>query len=202
MRMRISLAALALVGLFGCASPTIDERAAKDVSDLHANASGAFVNSSCGSGARFTPTCGLLSTFVSTEDFRTRYRDRRCPGHDDEGCQLAFQRAFDSWLAHRYYAADFKEVARSCDLYPARCQSAADFELRLLDSHNQHVRDQVIDADSRIEEQRQMEQARHRQAQAEVMYGVLRTIDYVTHDGPKCRSYPSMFGGVNTLCDR
>lgn len=198
--MRLLVLPLLLLGLGGCASQAIDDRAAKDTSDLRVNAAGAFVSSSCGNGTRFGPNCGLLSDFVSTEDFRTRYRDRRCPGHDDEGCQLSFQRAFDSWLGHRYPAADFKEVARTCDLYPARCQKASDFELRLLDSHNQHVRDGVIEAESQVESERQLAQEQHRQVQEEVVFGIFNEIAYATHPGPKCRSYPSLFGGVNTMC--
>lgn len=193
----------ASIALGGCASAAIDQRAAKDSSDARVNAADAYLGPSCRDGSRFGPTCGLVTELVAAEDFRTSFRDKRCVTLDEASCQTAYQRAYEGWLTQRYDAADFAEVGRTCDRYPQRCAAMRDYELRLLDSHNRHIGDRVIDAEYTIEHERREAQARHTQAQLDATAEVVGEILYQTHDGPKCRSYPSVFGGtVNTLCTR
>lgn len=70
------------------------------------------------------------------------------------------------------------------------------------------MRDDAARAENEIEARREREQdahVSHQDAhvshQVAVASAVLGEVAYATHDGPKCRSYPSVFAGVtNTVC--
>lgn len=195
-----SLFALAsfLVGVTGCGHAQIDREADRRIDEASARAQSKIVYASCPDSA-IGPDCGLLMRHATTEDFRAKFRDRACAAKTTEQCEVAFQRMLDAELARRYFAADWKSVAQDCDLSPPKCDDPATYEQLLLHSHNQAVqasfdRDQArIDADRR---------QRHAEANARAARAV-GEVAFVLHDGPKCRSYPSAFGGAtNTICTK
>ena len=193
---------LATVALVGCTSRAVDERAAKDVADLHVNAAGAFLTVGCRDGSAFGPSCGLVTEHVATAEFRTLFRDKKCVGLGDAACQAAYQQALDTWMRQRYNAADFAQVARLCDPTPHECVGTK-YELRLLESHNRETSEAVIAAEVDIDDRRAAEQRRRVDDQWDTAAGIAGEIIYLTHDGPTCQSYPSIFSGVtNTICSR
>lgn len=67
----------------------------------------------------------------------------------------------------------------------------------LLDSHNEAIRAKGIAEEHEILEWQRQAQDEHIDKQWRLAGEVL----YVLHDGPKCRSYPSVVDGVtNTIC--
>jgi hypothetical protein len=194
--------ALFVAALVGCTSQAIDDRAARDAADVRESARSTFLTVTCHDGSRLGPGCGLVTEFVATEDFRTRFRDKKCARMDDAACQQAYQQALDRWMRQRYESADLAEVARICDGAPQDCEGS-EYEKRLLESHNRALTAAVIAAEDDIEQERVAEQRRRVNAQWDAALGLYGEIEYLTYKGPKCRSYPSIFGGVtNTICDR
>jgi hypothetical protein len=193
----------AFVGLVGCRSGAIDDRANAQLNDARVSAERDAIYPTCPDRAVIAGNCGLILKRASTEDFRTKFRDLKCVNKDAATCEALYQRMIDAWLAQRYRFADWSAVALTCDSDPGRCDEPVQYELLLVDSHNHHVRDEAARAENEIEARRARDQARHVARQVAVASAVIGEVAYATHDGPKCRSYPSVFAGVtNTVCTR
>ncbi len=196
-----ALWAAVVVGLSGCRSGAIDDRANENLNDARVTAEREAVYPTCPDRAAVAGNCGLLLKRASSEDFRTKFRDLKCVGKDAPACEQLYQKMIDAWLAQRYRLADWGAVALSCDSDPGSCDDPVRYELRLVDSHNRRVRDDAARAESEIEARREREQDAHVSHQVAVASAVIGEVAYATHDGPKCRSYPSVFAGVtNTVC--
>jgi len=190
-----------VVGLAGCRSGAIDDRANENLNDARLTAEREAVYPTCPDGASVGGNCGLLLKRASSEDFRTKFRDLKCVNKDAAACELLYRKMIDAWLAQRYRLADWGAVAIACDSDPGRCDDPVHYEMLLVDSHNKRVRDDAARAENEIEARREDEQQRHVAGQVEVASAVLGEVAYATHPGPKCRSYPSVFAGVtNTVC--
>jgi hypothetical protein len=193
--------AAALLGIAGCRSGAIDDRANEQLNDARVTAERAAVYPTCPDRAAIGGNCGLLLKRASTEEFRTRFRDLECVNRDAAACEQLYQKMLDAWLAQRYRLADWGAVAMSCDSNPGSCDDPVRYELLLVDSHNRRVRDDAARAENEIEARRAEEQRAHVGHQLAVASAVLGEVAYATHDGPKCRSYPSVFAGVtSTVC--
>lgn len=193
--------AAALVGLAGCRSGAIDDRANERLNDVRTSAEREAIYPTCPDRAAVGANCGLLLKRAASEDFRTKFRDLKCVNKDAAACEVLYQKMIDAWLAQRYRHADWRSVALACDTDPGSCDDPVRYELLLVDSHNAHVRDDAARAENEIEAQREEEQRQHVARQVEVASAVIGEVAYATHDGPKCRSYPSVFAGVtNTVC--
>jgi hypothetical protein len=179
----------------GCSHPGIDRAAEREIDVASDRARSAIVYASC-PDSKLGPDCGLIIRFARTEDFRTKFRDRACQGKTSDECEAAFQRLIDAELERRYSAADWSAVARECDLSPPKCEDPAVYEQLLVGSHNRAIQGRFAEDEARINEER-----RRRQAEAHARdMRALGEVAYLLHDGPKCRSYPSAFGGTNTIC--
>jgi len=188
---------LSLAPLPGCHSQAIDRFADSERAEIQGDVARSMVTPSCPDGSRFGPGCGLLANLMGSDRFREDFRREYCGEEDEGACQALFERTFQANLRKRYYAANYDGVTLDCDTRPRSCDAPADFELRLLDSHNEEVRARGIDRELAVIDRQREAQANHKRQQWEVVGEVA----YVLHDGPKCRSYPSVFGGVtNTIC--
>lgn len=193
--------AAAAVGMIGCRSGAIDDRANENVNEARVSAEREAIYPTCPDRAAVGGNCGLILRRASSEDFRTKFRDLKCVGKDAPTCEQLYQKMIDAWLAQRYRLADWGAVALSCDSDPGSCDDPVRYELRLVDSHNHRVRDDAARAENEIEARREREQSAHMNRQVAVASAVIGEVAYATHDGPKCRSYPSVFAGVtNTIC--
>lgn len=190
-----------VVGLAGCHSQAIDDRANEKLSDERTYATRNARYPTCPDRGVISGNCGLILKHASTEDFRVKFRDSKCVGKDDAACEALYQRMIDAWLITRYPLADWRKVVLACDSDPGRCDDPVKYELLLVDSHNVRIRDDAARAENEIEAERQDAQSRHVAAQIDTTGRILGEVAYATHKGPKCRSYPSLFGGVtNTVC--
>ncbi len=193
----------ALVGLAGCRSGAVDDRANENLNEARVTAQRDAVYPTCPDRAVISGNCGLILKRASTEEFRTKFRDVKCVGRDAPACEQLYQKMIDAWLVQRYRLADWGAVTLSCNSDPGRCDDPVHYELLLVDSHNRRVRDDAARAETEIEERREREQDAHVTHQVKVASAVLGEVAYAVHDGPKCRSYPSVFAGVtNTVCTR
>ncbi|CAN5920068.1 hypothetical protein BH11MYX4_BH11MYX4_05260 [soil metagenome] len=77
---------------------------------------------------------------VAQRDFRDRFREQRCAGKDPSTCDALLSTAVDAWLEQRYFAADWKAVARTCEEQPGSCDAPSSYELLLLRSHDHFLR--------------------------------------------------------------
>jgi hypothetical protein len=198
-RARCAITALlaSLASLPGCHSQAIDRFADSERAEIQGDVARAMVTPSCTDGSRFGPGCGLLANLMGSDRFREDFRREYCVGDDESACQALYERMFQANLRKRYYAANYDRVTLDCDARPRSCDAPSDYELRLLDSHNEEVRARGIDRELAVIDRQRESQANHKRRQWEVVGEVA----YVLHDGPKCRSYPSVFGGVtNTIC--
>jgi hypothetical protein len=191
----------AAAGFAGCRSQAIDDRANERLSEVRASAERSAVYPTCPDRETVAGNCGLLLKRASTEDFRARFRDKKCADKTEAACEALYQRMLDAWLVQRYRYADWREVGLVCDGNPGRCDDPVAYELLLLDSHNLRVRDDFARTENQIEAQRAAAQRRLAAQQVQVASAVLGEVAYGAHKGPKCRSYPSAFSGVtNTVC--
>jgi hypothetical protein len=192
---------MSVAGLAGCRSQAIDDRASEKLSEVRASAERNAVYPTCRDPATITGNCGLILKRASTEDFRVKFRESKCVGKDDAACETLYQKTIDAWLVQRYRSADWPEVALTCDGNPGRCDDPVAYELLLLDSHNLRIRDDYARAENQIEAHRAKAQREHVARQVSVASAVIGEVAYASHEGPKCRSYPSAFSGVtNTVC--
>lgn len=188
----------ALLGLAGCRSGAIDDRANESLNEARVTAEREAVYPTCPDRAAIGSNCGLLLKRASTEEFRTRFRDLKCVAKDGPACEALYQKMLDASLVQRYRRADWAAVGLTCDREPGRCDDPVRYELLLVDSHNLHVREDAARAENEIEARRAEEQQRHVAGQVALASAIVGEVAYVTHDGPKCRSYPSVFAGVTT----
>lgn len=197
----ILLSTVLVAMLAGCRSQAIDDRANDKLSDARASAERNAIYPTCRDRSTITGNCGLILERASTEDFRVKFRERKCVGKEDAACETLYRKMLDAWLIQRYRLADWREVGLTCDGSPGRCDDPVAYELLLLDSHNRRIRDDAARAENEIEARREEEQNRHVDEQVTTASVVVGEIGYAVHKGPKCRSYPSAFFGVtNTVC--
>ncbi|HVJ92822.1 MAG TPA: hypothetical protein VM580_23640 [Labilithrix sp.] len=185
-----------LLFVSGCGHTQINRDADRQIDEAYARVQSQFAYASC-QGSAFGPGCGLIMRHAMTEDFRVKFRDHACRAKTTEQCEAALQRMIDAELARRYVAADWQAVAQECDLSPPKCDDPAVYEQLLVNSHNRAIQAKFDGDEARINAERRR---RHEEANARAAR-TLGEISYLLHDGPKCRSYPSAFGGVtNTIC--
>ena len=200
----IFVAAAAVTGLAGCRSEAIEDRANERLNQEYTTAVRNAVYPTCPDRAVIAGNCGLILKHASTEDFRMKFRDRKCVGIEDAACETLYQSMLDAWLVQRYVLADWRKVALTCNSDPGRCDDPVAYELLLVDSHNYRIRDDYAGAEKEIEAQRQEEQARHVRGQVAAVsagLGVAAAVAGVRR-APRCRSYPSAFTGVSTTVCR
>lgn len=183
--------------LVGCThEQQIDARANRELLVNHAEAEREVIKLHCPDGADLGPSCGLLLSHATTLELRETYRAKKCADKSTEQCQSAYQRDVDKALADRYWAADWRSVAKRCDAEAPRCEDALAWERDLLGSHNTRV---LIDASNKemaIEAHRDAAHAADRaRAAAEV-----EEVASVLAAAPRCRTYPNLFGGFVVVC--
>lgn len=189
------------LGLVGCHSGAIDDRANEEIADVRARAEHRAIYPTCADKAPLGAGCGMLLAYAGTEEYRARFRAAWCVSADEAECQARFQRAIDGWLARRYFAADWGSVADVCDRDPTACADPKHYELLLVESHNAAVRDRAARDEDAIEARRAREHRADAARTIAVADQVLGEVAYAAHRGPKCRSYPSVFSGVtSTIC--
>ena len=189
------LATLLLLG--ACSTQVIDDRANEQLAELRTDAERAAVYTTCPQGRELGPNCGLLTRWFADDVVRERFRDAHCQQRTAEECQERYERMLGAQLEKRYYGADFAAVARDCDADPQRCDDIVGYERMLVDSHNARVRLWAAEREGRIESERRNAKSKQ---DAQVVRAV-GEVFYFLHDGPKCRSFPSVFDGVtNTTC--
>lgn len=196
--MRGALRSFFLVPIaLGCHHQAIDDHADAQLAEARSSAERAAVYPTCKNPQEITGGCGLVLKHATTEDFRTKFRDKKCTGRTDAQCETLFQRTIDAWLVQRYGLADFEAAARVCDSDPVRCDDPVQYELLLLDSHNKRVREGAARAELEIEAARREAHRRDGQATAEV---VGTAIDLAaSRPAPRCRAYPTVVEGVTTV---
>lgn len=181
----------------GCRNQAIDDHAEAQLAEARSTAERAAVYPTCKNPEEISGGCGLVLKKATTEDFRRRFRDKKCAGKTDEQCEKLFQRMLDAWLVQRYGLADFDAAARACDSDPGRCDDPVGYELLLLDSHNKRVREGAARAELEIEAARREAHRRDAHEKAEV---VGAAIDLATQrPAPRCRAYPTVVAGVTTV---
>lgn len=197
MTSRIALAAFAL--LAGCHTSQINTRAEAQIDVARASAEAKMVYGSC--DMRVTVPCGLIMKLVSTDHYRTAFRDKFCASKSKEACQESYQRMIDAALAKRYWAADWNGVARHCALHPNACEDGVDYEKLLLSSHNAMVQQKYAEDVDRIEAEREAAHRADTAASIATAHAVLGTVAELS--GKRvCRTYPSLLGGFTTVCSR
>lgn len=181
----------------GCGA-NYNDRAATQLSEARAQAWDQTLSPTC---AVTSPEgvegkgCGLFLERASQEDYRTRFRDRGCQQKTEAECQALFQRMIDAVLVQRYPRADFDAVKRLCDENPKRCDGPYAYELRLLESHNEHVQRDLTSREASIEAERSAAEERNT-LEAVLFFGVLVADIFVhTKSTPKHRTYPSVAKG-------
>lgn len=194
----------AVAGLAGCHSQDVDDRAGERLSQVRVSAERSAVYPTCRDRSTIAANCGLILKHAATEDFRTKFRDRKCVGKDEAACETLYQTMLDGWLAQRYVLADWRQVTLLCNSDPERCDDPVAYELLLVDSHNFKNRDNYAAAEKEIDHEREREQRRHGRAVAGVAIGLgVAAVAVASRRGPTCRSYPSAFSGVTTtVCTR
>jgi hypothetical protein len=195
----IFIACTAIFFVAGCThQQQIDDRANRQILANHAESEREVIKLQCADGADLGPSCGLLLSHAATPEFRDRYREKKCADKTTEQCQVLYQRDVDIALADRYWAADFRSVAKRCDAEAPRCEDPLAYERDLLGSHNTRVLIEASNKQMAIESNRDHAQAADR-AHAAAVAG---EVAFALHDGPKCRTYPNVLGGWNTVCSR
>lgn len=195
----IALASLALGSLLsvGCGA-NYNDRAESKLAEVRAKAWDDVISPTCAvrsPGGVEGKGCGLFLERASQEDYRVRFRDRGCQQKTEAECQELFQRMIDAVLAQRYHHADFDGVKRICDENPKRCTGPYAYELRLLESHNEHVQTELTSAEAAIEAERSAA-ADRATADGLLFFGLLVADLFLpTRSSPKCRTYPSVAGG-------
>jgi hypothetical protein len=195
-------AASASLGL-GCQSTSraIDDRAADEMAEVHRDAQLAIVQSSCPGGRPIGPSCGLYMRYLTTPDFRERFRASRCEARTEEECQTLYERMLTAQLKERYFAADVEAVTQRCDLDPGKCDDPVAYEMLLLDSHNDEIGRRGVRAQIEVEENRRAAHARNDAENAELVGVVAAAAIASTYNGPRCLSYPSILtGALMTRC--
>lgn len=198
--LRLTLPFFTLLSLAGCHAGAIDDRAEKQLSEARATAELRVSYATCADGRPFGPNCGYLLAHVNTPEFRERFRDKVCTGHSNEDCQARFERSIDAWLAQRYWAADQRAVALSCDANPASCNEPVAYERMLLDSHNSHVRANLVQDEISIEAERRARHAVDVDTATLTAGVVVGTALAVSGHATMYRCYPTIFGG--TACTK
>ena len=90
---------------------------------------------------------------------------------------------------------------QQCDLHPGRCDDGVTYERMLLDSHNERVQEKYASDRERIEAERR---SRHTEDMAKTLESADEVVGTVAalSGAQVCHSYPSVFGGEVTICDR
>ena len=148
----------------------------------------------CVGGEPFGANCGFLMDRATNEDFRTSFVQKRCEGVDQSTCQARFDRSLDEWLAERYYAADVNRVARTCAEHPGACDSPAQYERLLMQSHNRFVHSDTERLATEIRSDYDQDRLREREAEAQALSAaasaaVLGAVMLTTHG----HNHPSVF---------
>ncbi|APR79546.1 Hypothetical protein A7982_04893 [Minicystis rosea] len=199
-RILVALTAFAALAPLGCMSAAIDDRANARVAEVRADTEAAVVNTSCMDGRALGTNCGLIMRRLATDDFRKLFRENFCKDITAEACQTRYERMINARLEQRYYAANQEAVARTCDANPGRCEDPIAYEMLMLDSHNGRVLQEGARAELKVEHARRRAHAADVNATLAVTAAALGDVAYATHNGPKCRTYPSLLGGTNTVC--
>jgi len=194
--MRGALSFVAFCALVGCRNQAIDDYIDTQVGEARGVAERSAVYPTCKVPEEITASCGLVLKRASTEDFRTKFREKKCANKTDAECETLYQRMLDAWVVQRYYLADFEMAARACDANPGRCDDPTQYELLLLDSHNKKVRDGAARAEIDLEEKRREAHRRDGQEKSEL---VGAAIGVVARAAPRCRAYPTVVAGVTTV---
>lgn len=188
---------LALMGLAaGCRSQAIDQAERNELAQIDKNVENNVLTPSCPDGSRLGPNCGLIAKAMGSDRFRKRFRAAYCEDIDDQSCESLYERMFRANLTKRYGGADFDRVALECDAAPRSCEDPADYERQLLASHNETVIAGGVRR--RVEATK-----RWKRRQDEHIEGQLRAVQKIGSllgRRRRCRSYPSVFGGVTTVC--
>ncbi len=185
----------------GCNAAAIDDRADTEIAGVRSDAAHRVISPTCRDGG-LRPGCGLLLEYASTARFRTMFREKKCAGIDRDRCERLYARALDAWLTRRYFAADWSAVRLACDANPRRCEAPRVYELALLDSHDAAVLDHAARTEIAIEDRRAAEHRADVAAARQTAAAMLGDADDVVYQGPRCRSYPSLYGGPTlTECD-
>jgi hypothetical protein len=183
--------------LAGCATQAIDDRADEQLAELRADAEHAAAYTTCPQGRLLGPNCGLLTKWFADDQVRERFRAAHCQRRTADECQDRYERMLSAQLEKRYFAADFSAAGRECDADPGRCDDIVGYERLLVESHNARVREWAVQRETRIESERREAKRQH----GELVARGVGEVFYFIHDGPKCRSFPSVFEGVtNTTC--
>jgi hypothetical protein len=192
----------ALVGFssLGCMRASIDRAADARVAEVRDQTESAIVFTSCPDNRPLAASCGLILPHYASDDFRTTFRDSFCKELSPEACQSRYERMINARLEERYYAADRDATTRTCDANPGRCDDPVAYERLLLDSHNARVRQEGARAELLAEKRRRHAHAADVQATLATAAMVTGEIAYDVHAGPKCRTYPGLLGGMNTVC--
>lgn len=138
---------------------------------------------------------------LADEEFRKLFRDNYCKASTAAQCQTRYERMINARLEQRYYAADQASVTRTCDANPGRCDDLVAYEMLLLDAHNARVLQEGARAELRLEHDRRRAHAADVNATIRSTEEISDEVAYHLHKGPKCRSFPNVFGGANTICD-
>jgi len=184
-----------------CHAADIDARADAKLADARASAVRQIDYVRCADGAPFGPGCGLVSRVAGTDAFRERFRAKVCGALTPDACQTAYDRMIDAELATRYPAADWQGVGRECDRRPGLCSDGVAYEKLLLSSHNARVQADYAEDEQKIDAERA---AQHRADSEAAVRDVGALIDTAAVLGGArvCHSYPSVFGGEDTVCSR
>ncbi len=175
-------ASLLVTSSVACQRTAIDDGYDRAVAEARSRAEERFVYTSC-EGGGVAARCGLILKHVARDSFRERFRERACGALSDDECQARFNRFVEGQLHARYTSAAWTDIATYCDSHPTHCDDPIAYELLLVDNHNANVREALSREKLSIAEARRAERA------------------YAEHDGPKCRSYPSVLTGTTlTLC--
>lgn len=141
----------ALAALSGCGH--VDDRVEKEttVTPRAAERETALqiVYATCADGQLYAPSCGLVTRYTATDEFRARFHQTRCDGLTDDACDRLFASTIDRWIASRYESADVGRIAQLCDAHPDRCADKVAYEEMLLDSHNAAVRERYASEETR-----------------------------------------------------
>jgi hypothetical protein len=200
MRSTIAIALTMLVPTVGgCAHAEIDRDAERQLDEASNRATARLVTGSC-RGSAIGPGCGLITRHAQSEDFREKFRARVCATKSTEQCEAALQRLIDAELQRRYFAADWRAVASTCDLSPPKCDDPVAYEKLLLASHNTNVQAKYDEESAQIEAERQAKQRAAVENDWATAALALDVAASITRPRPQCESYPSAFDGTVTVC--
>ncbi len=187
--------------LAGCHAAEVDARADAKLAESRHVAERRILYATCPDGARINPECGLLTRLVASDEFRARFREKVCQGKAPDACQEAYDRMVDAELLRRYYFADQRVVDAECTHRPGVCEDGVAYEKLLMTSHNTRAQARYDDDEQRIENERAAEHRADR-AQTAAVIGTVLTTAAIVSGGRVCHSYPSVFGGVDSVCTR